>query len=931
MNLSARTKQTSAGCIIIIMPFLLFYWMIPFIFDVTIGNDYLAFSIKQQMELLFSLKTGSFPLYVPGFASGQSSSALTLGQMFHPLSHIASIMPGYWNGKAIEWNNFFKLLSLGLAQLALFFFLQKIRLNVLFSFLLSFITVYNLRTVDLFRHGTPLEAYTGYLILCAVIGWYFIDPKKWIGPLCVIAATYLLVCSGHPEEMYFGMLGVGLFMLIAPFYLSTMVPDKYVDYNIAYRFWLRTGLCVCLGILLSSVYIIPFYFDFIKANIDRVGKDYAWALSDLDTFTGTLNNFLLPLRSEPNSAFGGSSLTLMAVVLPALRFFKIKIPRSIWAIWGLSLFIFLFMQGSRTPVHRLVWENFPFASSIRGPGRISMIMPFFVMLLLAWAVKIEPSSPRFVRSSLALNQSVILACFALLLIVIYYLIYVGGYHVFSLPIFKELFRYYSDGNILNIPSFWVVLIVTILGVASLISFAVYVIRDSGRGIGLLLIIMTLLQLGIVLKFSSSFWTDKKYDSVSFEKMRQCKRTSLDYRYYPGGGLHSSIVMEQLKRSVVEPFLGKIYTSVVPVTNKEEGYERMAQERLPHQVFIEGYNPERAKTITDGAKNMKEGLVKLTYSSFNRLQFRVISETPALFGLSYPYTGHWGAWVNGKRVHVYRSNGAAHAVEIPNGESLVEFRYWSDAYLGGMGLSCITFAIIGLFISFNALKSLPRILGVVIVLFVSSGGFLFWYNSLYRGDNLDTKYTWAYTPPLKIPNIAYGKKIRLDTSDTNLHWAALELELYRGRFVDGDSTQCSGFITRRYISPIRLILDLYKNRDIKTVVLHEGCQNKALNKGPLNMLDAFSTDSENPNQTPPVNLRPLSISLSTDGKSWRTVALVLSTVNSQAPTRIVFDEPYTARYIKIEPAGISKLMFDEVEVYGVSFPITQTVGERDVKY
>lgn len=868
------------------------------------------------MEIFFSIKTGSFPLYVPGFASGHSSSALTLGQFFHPLSYIASMMPGYWEGKAVEWNNFLKLLSLGLAQLALFLFLQKIRLNMLLSFLLSFITVYNLRTVDLFRHGTPLEAYTGYLILCAVIGWYFIDPKKWIGPLCVIAATYLLVCSGHPEEMYYGILCSGLFMLVAPFYVSAMLPEKQVDYKIAYKFWLKTGLCLCLGILLSSVYIIPFYFDFIKANIDRVGKDYAWALSDLDTFTGTINNFLLPLRSEPNSAFGGSSLTLMAAVLPALRFFKIRIPRSIWAIWGLLLFIFLFMQGSRTPVHRLVWENFPFASSIRGPGRISMMMPFFVMILLAWAVKIGPSSPRIVRWSAPLNQSALLACLALLLITIYYLIYVAGYHIFSLPIFRELFRYYSDGYLFNIPPFWVEVAVTILGLASLISFAVYSIRNDGaRVIGFLLIIMTLLQLGIVLKFSSSFWSDKKYDSVSFEEMRQWKRTSLDYRYYPGGGLHSSVVMGQLKQSVVEPFLGKIYTAVVPVTNQEEGYARMAQDRLPHQVFIEGYGPEKAKTITDGAKNMKEGLVKLTYSSFNRLQFRVISGTPAIFGLSYPYTGHWGAWVNGKRVHVYRSNGAAHAVEVPNGESLVEFRYWSNSYFAGMVISCITFAIIGLLISCNALKGFRRIAGVVIIFIISSGGFMFWYNSLYRGDNLETEYTWSYSTPLKTPNIAYGKKYWLDTNDTNMHWAARELELYSGRFVDGDSRQCSGFITRLYTSPIWLIIDLYKTRDLKTVVLYEGCQNKAMNKGPLNMLDAFSTDEDNPDKTPSVNLRPLSVSLSSDGKAWRTVALVLSPVNTSGPTRIVFDEPYTARYIKIEPAGISKLMFDEVEVYG----------------
>ena len=58
--------------IIILLPFLLLYWMIPFVSNLTIGNDYPLYSIQWQMELLFSIKTGSFPLYAPGFAFANS-------------------------------------------------------------------------------------------------------------------------------------------------------------------------------------------------------------------------------------------------------------------------------------------------------------------------------------------------------------------------------------------------------------------------------------------------------------------------------------------------------------------------------------------------------------------------------------------------------------------------------------------------------------------------------------------------------------------------------------------------------------------------------------------------------------------------------------------------------------------------------------------
>src|SRR4030066_59057 len=144
-NSSENNARLLIYFLIIILPFLLLYWMLPFLSDITLGADYQLFSINEQIELLFSIKTGSFPLYVPGYSFGHSSSALTLGQIYHPISHIASLLPGYWNGKALEWNTFLRLLSLGLTHLALFAFLRRLRLNMLFSFLLSLITVYNLR------------------------------------------------------------------------------------------------------------------------------------------------------------------------------------------------------------------------------------------------------------------------------------------------------------------------------------------------------------------------------------------------------------------------------------------------------------------------------------------------------------------------------------------------------------------------------------------------------------------------------------------------------------------------------------------------------------------------------------------------------------------------------------------------------------------
>ncbi len=874
--------------LIVLMPFLMFYSIIPFLSGLTMGSDYLLFPIRYQMELFFSMKTGSFPLYAPGFASGHSSSALTLGQIYHPLSHIASIMPGYWEGKAIEWNSFLKLLSLGLTQLVLFLFLRRLRLSSLFSFLFSFITIYNLKLMDLFRHGAPLEAFTGHLVLCAVIGWHFIQPTKWAGPLCIIGATYLLICSGHPEEMYYGFLGTVLFMCVAPFFIPTMLSDRGVDLKIAFKFWIQTGFYIFLGLMLSSAYTLPFYFDFVSDNNLRVGQDYMLADHNLDTFIGTINNFFLPLRSLVYGAFGGSSLFLVAFLIPVLWFFKVKIPRSVWFIWGLLVFMFLFMQGKRTPVHRLVWEYLPLASSIRTAGRISMIMPFFIMLLLAWVAQAESFLLRFKRSSVMLRPFAMLAYSSLVMTVIYYLVYIAGYHILSSATFVEEFIY-AAGHFRYVSYFWLELMIVIAGISLLAVLAVYSMRASAnRTLGIVLIIVTIAQVGIVLKYRTAHWIGKKYASPTFKEMQEQKKTKLDYLYDPGGGMQSSIVINHLDRTFMEPFLGKILTHIVSVKNQDEAYQIMEQERLPQQLFIEGYDSEKARMMTEGAKDMKEGRVKLTYSAFNRLQFQIVSQAPAFFGLHYPYTGYWNAKVNDKDVPVYRANGAAHAIEIPKGESVIEFRYWSHSAFWGMTISCMTFALIGFFVCFRSLKGLQMTTGIVAVLAVSAGGFMLWYTSLYSGDNLKTEYAWTYEPPMKINNVAYGKRSWVMPPAKVCRVCAPDR--FNTRLVDGNRIPMSGFITSQDYSPDWFI-DLHKLKKIKTLFLY--------GVGKNSKDDAIS----------------FKIALSDDGHTWRTSASMVSPANGDGPLNIVFNKLQTARYIMIKLSGESMVSIDEVEIYG----------------
>lgn len=139
--------------LVLLLPLVVLYWLVPFAGKYTIGNDYLSYWINNQMYLMFSIKNGTFPLYSPGFLGGWTSSVLTLGQLFHPISWLAAITPGYWNGYAHQIGTILRLAELGVTGAIIFLFLRRLRLAVPLAFVLSFITVYNLRMLDMFRYG----------------------------------------------------------------------------------------------------------------------------------------------------------------------------------------------------------------------------------------------------------------------------------------------------------------------------------------------------------------------------------------------------------------------------------------------------------------------------------------------------------------------------------------------------------------------------------------------------------------------------------------------------------------------------------------------------------------------------------------------------------------------------------------------------------
>lgn len=848
---------------ILVLPFLVFYWQAPFLSDKTIGNDYTTYSIQQQMELHYSLAHGTFPLYVPGFAGGQSSPALTLGQAYHPLSHLAAVMPGYRDGHALRWNTLFRLLSLGLAHLGLFILLMRLGLTGAFAFIISFITVYNFRMLDLFRYGASLENYTGYLFLCMALAFYYIKPSRFFGPLSIMGSTYLLICGGHPQMMYLGLLGAGISALAIPFVLGKISDEIETDRQRIVKFYTRSALCIAGGILLAAAYILPFYFDFIQGNTQRAARSYQWSLEFGSGLTGMLNSIFAPMGSEVHGAFGSSSIILLIGLLPLLYAFRRKVPGPVIALWAVVVLVFLCSLGNATPLHYYFWKYFPLAGNFRAPGRLTMLFPFLFLLIAAWL---------FRRPLPYLYPALIAAPLFL---------FFNWVWVHHLPEEKGsiIRNIKATPNWLEPAIFWI-------GILSLALVALYAFlwpkENQGRlrrFTGFLLVLLVVSQVSLQMRFGT--WEAKQHDTKSFSQTDRQKKKDFRYHEGPGFGMETAAVTYHKQHSALDPFLAKFYRQYIYKRKQRGVYRYLAKKDVTRTVVIEGKGPGNPAAPTpDRQTGAGKDTVVLTENTFNRAVFSLETGAAGYMTFNFPYSTNWEARIDGKKTRVFRANGYMQAVYLEAGIHRVEFRYYSSAAVAGMLISCITLLLLGLYFGFRILSGKLLIISVAITLVAPVVLFIAWYASLYGGDNLETRYRWSSNKLPPAGNLAYAKK----TAMSSEKWMA-----YAGLGVDGRNSV--PFRTKKKRKGWWQV-DLGSPREIGEIRIYD----KTL-QGQKHL--------------------PLKIYGSVRGKPTTLLKTVRQRGDSH-PWRIPMDGA-TIRFLRIQSSKRASLEFGEIEVYAPAPP------------
>jgi len=699
---------------ICLLPFAVFYWLVPFCGDLTIGNDYPKYSIENQMEPQYSLVRGSFPLYAPGFAGGRSAAAFTLGQTYHPLSHLAAHSPGYWNGSALEWNTFWRLISLGLTQLVLFNLLRKLDLRADAAFLISFLTVYNQRMLDLFRYGASLENYSGFLLLCAAMAHFYVAPRRIAGPLSIIGAAYLVICGGHPQMAYFGGIGAALICLAIPFVVAAIKTDIAVTSRRARGFYVTAGLCFGVGVLLASAYTLPFYFEFLRDAPGRAGLSYEWSLGFSDRLHGELNNFFHPLRSDVHGAFGSSPLILVAVLAPLAAIARRERSNIMIVLLLVLALIVLCSAGGDSPVHYFFWKYFPLANSFRVPGRITMLLPPILMFILAWFFRTSDDE--------VLSRQTLIAPGHLLLLSA--AIFVAGYCLLAGPGFTD----YVPLKIHPRPG-WVDAFVFWSGLACLALAAIRVSRFPFRmAAGSLLMLAAVFQGTVQLRYGT--WIAQRKPTPTLEQMNQAKRSTLAYAAAdPGLGMESKTVIEQ--GAQVSPWAA-FY--------RQETNAPLASSKSDVITIPRPGEPGAPPASMDDDSGQDR--VAAVYSAFNRTVFDVKAHRPGFLVLSVPYSAQWKTLVDSRDSAVRRTDRNEQAVWLAPGSHRVEFRFHSPSAMAGMIISCITAILTGVYFASRCRRGWVRRSAVIAVVLIPAGAFALWRHSLYQGEDLGTKYVWV---------------------------------------------------------------------------------------------------------------------------------------------------------------------------------------------
>lgn len=720
--------------VVMALPFWLLHWTMPFRGTQTFGNDYPVWCSAPQLQIFWSISQGTFPLYMPGFAVGHSTAAMTLAQIYHPAAWLSYAMPGYWKGDALEWNTFYRFLQLGLTHGILYTLSRRLSVPRVGAFLGSLVAVYNLRMLDSFRYGASLESYSAMLLLVAACGYVWFDPDSKWKKVFVAITTYLLVVSGNPQWAYLGALVAACLALLFPWIERALNPalEPPSARRVA-RYLFSIGVSGVAGLVLTAPYLLTFYREVLKTNQTRAHATYEFTLGYGDTVEGTLANFLMPMHADVHGQFGGSALFLLAALFPLARLTRKRVPKVFWWLYGMLVITLLFAVGKYGwrdgAVHRFIFDHVPGFAVFRVPGRITLWIPVLAFPLWLWLFQ-----PRN-RDALKLVSLGALVIYASK----WFWSAKGVPAVeWSTPM-KIAAKKWSatiDDKILLLAG---------------ITLLLLLLASHWRKLAPLALAGAVLTASISTRTAmrNGTWKQNRVPTVTEESLTKHRKTSASAYNVAGEAIEVGAVTEYTKRKLrTSRPIGSIEHDAEKSPRGEAFYQRLVETK---QKVLLVPSPEPTSDEMVG----EHDTVKLTYNTSNRHEFDVFAARDGYFVLGLPLITGFTAKIDGEPRPVTRANGLYAAVFLPRGAHKVELQFTSWPFFIGMA---ITFGVTWLGILYLAWSRLrtarSRIVFAAVFLLSGVATYAVWNRWLYGGPSIGTAFTWeakASEPPPDAPD------------------------------------------------------------------------------------------------------------------------------------------------------------------------------------
>ncbi len=115
-------------------------------------------------------------------------------------------------------------------------------------------------------------------------------------------------------------------------------------------------------------------------------------------------------------------------------------------------------------------------------------------------------------------------------------------------------------------------------------------------------------------------------------------------------------------------------SVEIYKNEEQILERMEDSYDKNTVFVEESEAEKLSSLQDIRPLTKQDRVDITKHTDDSVTVEVTAESPKILMLNEYYDSDWKVYIDGEEQELIKCNYLFRGVEIPEGTSIVEFRY-----------------------------------------------------------------------------------------------------------------------------------------------------------------------------------------------------------------------------------------------------------------